>query len=135
MAIAATEPGSLVALTLPSTPYSVQMARCYIRAALKYHELGDYAEDAETVTSEFATNAVEHASGPQFGLEVIRLARRNAIVVIVTDASPSPPVRNDPSEDTEQGRGLNIVESLSTSWGWRPENPGKAVYAILTREA
>ena len=47
MAIAATETTSLIAFTLPSTPYSVQMARFYVRAALSYHDLGDYAEDAE----------------------------------------------------------------------------------------
>jgi hypothetical protein len=31
---------SLIAFTLPSTPYSVQMARFYTRAALTYHDLG-----------------------------------------------------------------------------------------------
>ena len=56
------------------------------------------------------------------------------IAVIVTDSSADPPVRRDPAEDTEHGRGLNIVEALSATWGWRPEGPGKAVYAILTRE-
>jgi hypothetical protein len=52
MAIVATETTSLIAFTLPSTPYSVQMARFYIRAALTYHDLGNYSEDAETVTSD-----------------------------------------------------------------------------------
>jgi hypothetical protein len=52
MATTAAETTSLIAFTLPSTPYSVQMARFYIRAALSYHDLGDYAEDAEMVTSD-----------------------------------------------------------------------------------
>jgi hypothetical protein len=52
MAIAAPETTSLIAFTLPSIPYSVQMARFYIRAALACHELGEYAEDAEAVTSD-----------------------------------------------------------------------------------
>jgi anti-sigma regulatory factor (Ser/Thr protein kinase) len=135
MAIAATETTSLIAFTLPSTPYSVQMARFYIRATFARHELGDYAEDAETVTSELVTNAIEHAGGSKLGLEVIRLTDSGAVAVIITDSSPNPPVRRDVSDDGEHGRGLRIVDALSTRWGWRPENPGKAVYAILATEA
>jgi anti-sigma regulatory factor (Ser/Thr protein kinase) len=135
MAVAATETTSLIALTLPSTPYSVQMARFYIRAALTYHELGDYAEDAEMVTSELVTNAVKHSGALKFDIEVMHLADSGAVAVIVTDPSPHPPVKRDLSEGTEHGRGLNIVEALSASWGWRPQDPGKAVYAILAGEA
>lgn len=135
MAIAATETASLIACTLPSTPYSVQLARFYVRAALAHHELGDYAEDAEMVTSELVTNAIEHAGAPQFGLELIRLADSGAVAVIVTDPSPNPPVRRKVSMDGEHGRDLAIVNALSARWGWRPEDPGKTVYAILAREA
>jgi hypothetical protein len=49
--------------------------------------------------------------------------------------SPDPPVKRDPGGDTEHGRGLHIVDALSASWGWRTEERGKAVYAILAREA
>ena len=135
MATIATTTTSLIAFTLPSTPYSVQMARFYIRAALTYHDLGDFTQDAEMVTSELVTNAIKHAGAPKFGLEVMHLAGSGAVAVIVSDPSPQPPVKRDPSEDTEHGRGLNIVDALSTSWGWRPEAPGKAVYAILAKGA
>ena len=135
MAIAATGTKSLMAFTLPSAPYSVRMARFYVRAALTYHELDEYAEDAETITSELVTNAIEHSGGVKFGLEVMQLACSGAVAVIVTDPSLDPPVKCDPSEDTEHGRGLNIVDALSIRWGWRPENAGKAVYAILASEA
>ena len=135
MAATATETTSLIAFTLPSTPYSVQMARFYIRAALAYHDLGDFTEDAEMVTSELVTNAIKHAGALTFGLEVMCLAGSGAVAVIVSDPSPLPPVRRDPAEDTENGRGLNMVAALSARWGWRQEAPGKAVYAILTREA
>jgi anti-sigma regulatory factor (Ser/Thr protein kinase) len=131
----ATESASLIALTLPSTPYFVQMARFYIRAALAHNELADYAEDAATVTSELVTNAIKHAGSSNFGLEVMHLVGSGSVAVIVTDPSPNPPVKRVPSEDTEHGRGLNIVEALSASWGWRPEGAGKSVYAILAREA
>ena len=135
MAITAIETASLIAFTLPSTPYSAQMARFYIRATLVHHQLGDYAEDAEMVTSELVTNAIEHAGGAKLGVEVIRLAASGTVAVIVTDSSPNPPVRCDPCMESDHGRGLRIVDALSARWGWRPEDPGKAVYAILAREA
>jgi anti-sigma regulatory factor (Ser/Thr protein kinase) len=131
MAIAVTETTSLIAFALPSIPYSVQIARFYIRAALIYHDLCDYAEDAGTVTSELVTNAINHAGTPAFGLQVMHLAGSGAVAVIVTDSSPDPPVKHDPAEDTDHGRGLNIVEALTASWGWMPEDLGKSVYAIL----
>jgi anti-sigma regulatory factor (Ser/Thr protein kinase) len=125
---------SLVAFTLPGTPYSVQMARFYVRAALGYHDLGDYAVDVEMVTSELVTNAIAHASAQVINLELIRLEGPGEVVVVVTDSSPRPPVKLDPAEDAQHGRGLHIVEALSTRWGWAPQSPGKAVFAIFTRE-
>lgn len=134
MAVAAEESTSLVAFTLPGTPYSVQMARFYVRAALGYHDLGEYAADVETVTSELVSNAIMHAGPPAFDLELLRLEGSGAIVVVVTDPCPLPPVQRDSSAGAEHGRGLLVVEALSTRWGWSPCAPGKAVFAILTRE-
>jgi anti-sigma regulatory factor (Ser/Thr protein kinase) len=65
MTATTTETTSLIALTLPGTPYSVRMARFYVRAALSYHDLGHYAQDAEAVASELVTNAIEHAGAPR----------------------------------------------------------------------
>jgi len=135
MAIATTtENTSLVTFTLPSTPYSVQMARFYVRAALGYHDLADYAGNVEIVTSELVTNAIAHASARTINLELIRLECPGAVVVVVTDSSPRPPLKLDPAEDAQHGRGLHIVEALSARWGWTPQEPGKAVFAIFTRE-
>ncbi len=134
MATAATEITPLIALALPGTPYSVQMARFYVRSALTYHDLGDFTEDALAGTSELVTNAIEHAGAPQFGLQVMRLADPEAVAVMVTDPSPQPPFKRDPAASAEHGRGLLVVEALSTRWGWTPHEPGKAVFAIFTRE-
>jgi anti-sigma regulatory factor (Ser/Thr protein kinase) len=135
MPTTATETTSLITFTLPSTPYSVQMARFYVRAALSYHDLGDYAGDAQTVTSEIITNAVEHAGAQTIGLELTILKGSRALAIVVTDPSPLPPVKRDLAGDAERGRGLHIVAALSARWGWQPRTPGKAVYAILSREA
>jgi serine/threonine-protein kinase RsbW len=134
MALAAAETTSLVAFTLPGTPYSVRMARFYVRAALSYHDLGDYAEDAEMVTSELVSNAIAHASAAAINLELMRLDGSRAVAVVVTDPSPQPPVKCDPTDLTEHGRGLHVVEALSACWGWTPQEPGKAVFAIFSKE-
>ena len=134
MAIAAAETTSLVAFTLPGTPYSVQMARFYVRATLGYHDLGHYAGDVEMVTSELVSNAVAHAGAAAIDLALLRLGDSGAVMVVVTDLSPDPPVKRDLTGDAEHGRGLHVVEALSYSWGWAPCGPGKAVYAIFTKE-
>jgi serine/threonine-protein kinase RsbW len=135
MAIAATETTSLVAFMLPGTPYSAQMARFYIRAALGYHNLGDFAGDVEMVTSELISNAITHADASTIGLELMRLNDSGAIVVVVTDSSPLPPAKRDLTDVAEHGRGLHVVEALSTNWGWMPQDPGKAVFAMFTKES
>jgi serine/threonine-protein kinase RsbW len=134
MAIAEAQTTSLVAFTLPGTPYSVRLARFYIRAALGYHDLGHYAGDVEMVTSELVSNAIAHASAEAINLELMHLNDSGAVVVVVTDPSPQPPVKRDPPEDAEHGRGLHVVEALSTRWGWTPHDPGKAVFAIFAKE-
>jgi anti-sigma regulatory factor (Ser/Thr protein kinase) len=133
MSIAAAEPRSLVAFTLPGTAYSVRMARFYVRAALRHHGLGDYAENAQPITSELVTNAIAHTGADAVGLELILLEGSEAIAIVVTDPCPLPPVMNGPA-DIEHGRGLLLVAALSASWGWKPQDPGKAVYAMLTRK-
>ena len=134
MATTAPEVTSLAAFTLPGTPYSVQMARFYVRAALGYHDLDDYAVNVEMVTSELVTNAIAHASAQAINLELIRLEGPGEVVVVVTDSSPRPPVKLDPGADAQHGRGLHVVEALSVRWGWTSQDPGKAVFAVFTRE-
>ena len=57
------------------------------------------------------------------------------MTVIVSDTSHDGPVRRDPPADSEQGRGLQIVEALSAHRRWRHEDGGKAVFAVLARKA
>ena len=123
-----------MAITLPSTRYSAWMARYYVRAALKLHGLDGYAADAATVTSELVTNAIIHTNAEAIGLELGHL-QDGALAIVVTDPSPDPPVKREVSEVAEHGHGLHLVETLSVRWGWEPQYHGKAVYAILTREA
>ena len=128
----------LIAFVLPSTPESVRMARFHVRAALGFHGLDDYAEDAATITSELVTNAVQHARGDgteTIGITLACASDSPAVTIVVSDSSPDGPRRCDPSADGEQGRGLQIVEALSAHWGWHPEDGGKAIFAVLARQS
>jgi anti-sigma regulatory factor (Ser/Thr protein kinase) len=128
----------LIAFVLPGIPESVRMARPHIRATLTFHELGEYADDAEIITSELVTNALKHACSDATETVGVTLARTwnpEAVTVVVSDSSPEGPAMREMSAGSDRGRGLQIVEALSTHWGWLPEDGGKAVFAVLEKEA
>jgi anti-sigma regulatory factor (Ser/Thr protein kinase) len=138
MASMAVETDVMVAFVLPSDPEQVGLTRCVVRAVLEYRGLGDYAPDAEIIASELVTNAIQHAISPgptdKIGLTLMRVGGGEAIRVVVTDPSPIPPIKRETTAGSEYGRGLQIVEALSTEWGWSHQKGGKAVYAILVKE-
>lgn len=56
----------------------------------------------------------------------------------VWDPDPDPPPRAQPlpDDDAESGRGLFIVNALSSRWGWHPApNGGKFVWSALRLDA
>jgi anti-sigma regulatory factor (Ser/Thr protein kinase) len=138
MARTAVKAGSrLIAFAVPAIPESVPAARLRVRTALGFHGLDEYA-DAEIVTSELVTNAMQHACGN--GNETIRITLERTwnpatLTIVVSDSSPQGPIRRDPPAGSLQGRGLQIVEALAVRWGWHQHDGGKAVFAVLAAEA
>jgi hypothetical protein len=58
----------------------------------------------------------------------------DAVLILVWDSSPLPPVRMSTSEDDQNGRGLPLVETLSTQWDWYfpPQHyGGQVVWAVV----
>jgi hypothetical protein len=105
--------------------------------------LSEFKDAAEAVVSELVTNAIR-ASCPEFGRlaqvrpdagETVSLTLSllpGRVVIEVFDNDPSPPVRADVGPESESGRGLVIVDMLSSEWGYRyPPSGGKVVFAIL----
>lgn len=134
MSIVAVGTTSLVAFTLPSTPRAARIARFYVRTALGCHDLDYRADDVETVTSELVGNAVRHAQAKTFEVDLLLENGSGALMVVVFDPCARPPIKRDSDAKAEKGRGLILVEALATRWGWIPQNPGKAVFALFTPE-
>jgi anti-sigma regulatory factor (Ser/Thr protein kinase) len=128
----------LITFALPSIPASVPVARWRVRAALGSRGLGEYADDAEIIISELVANAVQHACDNDtrtIGVTLTHAASTAALTVAVSDPSPDGPIRRGTPPSREQGRGLQIVAALCAHWDWRREGGGKAVFAVLAREA
>jgi anti-sigma regulatory factor (Ser/Thr protein kinase) len=127
----------MIAFVLPSIPESVRIARFHVRAALDFHRLGEYADEAEIITSELVTNAIQHvANDPAdtIGVILARVWYPVAVAVIVSDSSREGPIRRETSATSERGRGLHIVEALSAHWGWHLQPGGKVIFAVIARE-
>jgi anti-sigma regulatory factor (Ser/Thr protein kinase) len=135
MEVAVTQTIPLATFTLPGSPYSVQLARFYVQAALSHYGLGDHNGDVEAVTSELVSNAMVHANARTIELELMRVEGSEAVVVVVKDPSPDLPAMRDLVGFAEHGRGLHVVDALAARWGWTPHDPpGKAVFAIFAKE-
>ena len=121
-------------LELGAFPSAVPSARLHVRAVLAEWGLEELSADAESVVAELAANAVE-AHGREkrddpFGITLLGGLR--TILIVVRDASPSPPVLGRPGAGDEAGRGLLIVDALAR-WDFKllPEDDGKVVRALI----
>lgn len=115
-------------LTLPSVPQSVAVVRRYAVAASRAHGYdGDY-DALALLVSEVATNALIHGRG-QVRVRVTRRAER--LRVEVADDSDQVPVRRDAGTEALGGRGLALIDALSSDWGTEPRAGGKVVWFEL----
>jgi anti-sigma regulatory factor (Ser/Thr protein kinase) len=89
--------------------------RRIIRAALNYWGRPDLIDGAELLLSELATNALQHAQGPDIGVRVY--LRDDECVIEVNDGSPRRPVLRCAEPDHENGRGLLIIRAVASDWG------------------
>ena len=105
----------------------VGVARRVIGAWL--HERGCRSgADAVLVLSELVTNAMVHAAA---GCTVEARHRDGLLRLEVQDRSPKAPVMKVVGPSDVGGRGLHVVDAVSSSWGWEPTADGKRVWAIV----
>jgi anti-sigma regulatory factor (Ser/Thr protein kinase) len=116
---------------LPADPASVPMARHATRRQLT--ALGvtspDVIDTAELLVSELTSNVVKH-TGSRPTLRVVRQDDR--IRIEVGDTRPGElPQEQDIDVTASSGRGLVLVSSLATSWGYERDAEGKRTWVEL----
>jgi len=123
---------------LPHAPSSVVAARWHITSQLR--EAGVVSPaigDATLVVSELLTNAILHAR-PLPGAQVLvawALRERSLEVAVSDGGSMTRPRTAQPSLSSIGGRGLAIVEYLSSRWGVLASDFGLTVWAVLPAPA
>ncbi|MEU6790659.1 ATP-binding protein [Nonomuraea wenchangensis] len=115
----------------PGTKAQISEARRFVNAYL-----GDRPETytAELVTSELATNAIRHTRSGQVGgrFGVTLHAGTTLLILAVHDeGGPNTPRRCQAENTDQNGRGLHLVESLTTRWGVHGDDGGRTVWALI----
>ncbi|WP_329499325.1 ATP-binding protein [Kitasatospora herbaricolor] len=120
---------------LPRHRRSGSAARRLLREFLAGRTGGErYVLAAESVLTELVNNAVQHARTPHGRLVMIRFELRpGQLRVEVHDAGDTVPTPRTAGAEDEGGRGLRLVEQLSTGWGCHPRagGVGKVVWATV----
>lgn len=116
-------------IDLPQAASSARLAREFVADRVTEWHLDDLLDDALLVTSELATNAVTHAeSACRVRLSVGPASLR----IDVLDKGPGTPDPRPESRTAEHGRGLHLVDALTSAWGLEVlPGEGKLVWAEL----
>ncbi|MBA9007261.1 ATP-binding protein [Thermomonospora cellulosilytica] len=129
-------------LRLAALPSAPGTARRFTTDLLNAWNLRALAADCGLVVSELVTNSVNHTGRPAPtdyadlydhtpATIALQLSYTGAILLVeVWDHSEERPVRRHPGAAEESGRGLLLVEALTTAWGHCPaEQGGKVTWA------
>lgn len=114
--------------TLPADPASAGSARRFVRARLTEWGAPHLEYAASLLVTELVTNAVLHARSES----VLSLAYDDGVLrAEVADSSLVGVQRRRYARDAATGRGLLLVEAISTAWGTAATEEGKAVWFEL----
>lgn len=126
-------------LPLGPIPTAVPCARAHTTQVLWEWGMAEMSDTAELIVSELITNAITASRALDDGPSPIRfwiLSDKKRVLILVWDASPNPPVRMQSAADAEGGRGLMLVDAISTQWAWYPvadKIEGKVVWALISQ--
>ncbi|BBH71577.1 hypothetical protein ACTI_82620 [Actinoplanes sp. OR16] len=108
---------------------SASTARRFTSDILEAWELTPLLDDALLLLGELITNAIQHTVGDV----VVELRRDKSLRVAVSDPSERPPAPRFAGPESEDGRGLLIVERLACGWGTETlATGGKTVWFELS---
>ena len=110
-------------------PSDVALARRFVSLSLKAHDMEGLGTAISLVASELCTNAVLHARTP-FSVSLER--RIDLVLIEVIDGGSTYPESRGLSAEYDHGRGLQIVQGMSSAWGVWPRRDGKSVWASFS---
>jgi anti-sigma regulatory factor (Ser/Thr protein kinase) len=128
-------PADRLQARLSPRPNCVRDARDLVKRACHSWQLPHLLQDTSLITSELASNAIEHAR-TDFAVTVSRDAGR--LHVAVQDGVPEfprprwPALVSPPLSLRPRGHGLLLVHAVADAWGAMPTRGGKVVWATLT---
>ena len=115
-------------VTLPGAPSSVPTARRFVESILTSWGQPEQGWTAALLVSELSANCTLHAR-TSF---TVRVEMQDEQVRLqVTDGSLRPPAVRDYGTSATTGRGLLLVEELSSDWGVDLHDDGKTVWVLL----
>ena len=112
---------------------TVAEARRWARSILTAWDADDLEWELSQLLTEVVTNAVLHA-GTTLRVVLEQDAVSDRLRCEVTDGSPVRPRVRRHSAEATTGRGLQLLESVATSWGVQPVGAGKTVWFELDGE-
>jgi anti-sigma regulatory factor (Ser/Thr protein kinase) len=104
-------------------------ARRFVETASCDAHNASVLDDALLLISELVTNAVRHGAPPVTA--EIECIGTSGMRVRVTDGSAQDVEAKHPDQWDESGRGLELVDLVSTEWGVEPHSSGKVVWFAL----
>ena len=110
---------------LRDDPAEVRRARRLVSDHLETWGLRDLDQVTILLVSELVTNALLHGHPP------LRLIARDILTGVrieVHDNNPEGAPQKRPDGGLQSGRGLQLVDSLATRWGWMESGSGKCVW-------
>lgn len=117
-------------LELEADTRAVRVAREFVRETLAIWGRKDLEAPATLAVSELVTNAILHASSET---RITLINHGDSIQLRVHDDDSNSPRRRSAGPDDTCGRGIMLVEALSSHWGIENEVPGKTVWLDISR--
>lgn len=108
-------------------------ARRDVTLCLRTWGLDALIDDAQLIVTELVANAVQHTRTRRIGVSVTR--HPDHVRIVVTDTSRTLPAPTPAAPEAEAGRGLHLVDQLTTRWGSKRFRTGKQVWVELTTKA
>jgi DNA-binding NarL/FixJ family response regulator len=105
-------------------------ARRFMEETLRRWECGEVLDIVNILVSELVTNAIKHAHSEA---DVMVLLTSTAIRIEVTDTGEGVPQPKELVQEGTSGRGLAIVDVMSSAWGVVPHEHGKTVWFEVPR--